>query len=148
MEKLPRTQYSQEFREQLVQFFKESGLTLVEAAKRLSLPKGTLKNWIYADKQGDLATVGKYQKLLSELELELSRVKRELAEVKMERDFIKKVCDLFREGVAVRYGLIESMRQTYPVALMCRVLNVSESGFHAWRIRPLVSENGRMHGWR
>ena len=43
---LPRTQYSQEFREQSVKFFKESGLTLVEAAKRLSLPQGTLKNWV------------------------------------------------------------------------------------------------------
>ncbi len=95
MEKLPSTQYSPEFRQQSVQFFKESGLTLVEAAKRLSLPKGTLKNWIYADKQGELATVGKHQKPLTDLELELSRVKRELAEVKMERDFIKKCATYF-----------------------------------------------------
>jgi len=87
---LPRAQYSQEFREQSVKFFKESGLTLVEAAKRLSLPKGTLKNWVYADKRGELALVGKHQKPLTEVELELSRMKRELAEVKMERDFIKK----------------------------------------------------------
>jgi transposase len=56
---LPRAQYSQEFREQSVKFFKESGLTLVEAAKRLSLPKGTLKNWVYADKRGELALVGR-----------------------------------------------------------------------------------------
>ena len=41
---LPRAQYSQEFRKESVKFFKGSGLTLVEAAKRLSLPKGTLKN--------------------------------------------------------------------------------------------------------
>lgn len=88
---LPRTQYSQEFRKGSVKFLKESGLTLVEAAKHLSLPKGTLKNWVYADKRGELATVGKHQKLLTELELELSGVKRELAEVKMERDFIKSV---------------------------------------------------------
>ena len=40
---LPRAQYSQEFRKESVKFFRESGLTLVEAAKRLSLPKGTLK---------------------------------------------------------------------------------------------------------
>ena len=35
---LPCTQYSQEFWKESVKFFKESGLTLVEAAKRLSLP--------------------------------------------------------------------------------------------------------------
>ena len=95
MEQLPRTRYSQEFREQSVKFFKESGLTLVEAAKRLSLPKGTLKNWVYADRQGALTTVGKQQKSLTDLELELSRIKRELAEVKMERDFIKKCAAYF-----------------------------------------------------
>ncbi len=95
MEQLPGTRYSQEFREQSVKFFKESGLTLVEAAKRLSLPKGTLKNWVYADRQGALTTVGKQQKSLTEVELELSRIKRELAEVKMERDFIKKCAAYF-----------------------------------------------------
>ncbi len=95
MERLPRTQYSQEFREQSVKFFKESGLPLVEAAKRLSLPKGTLKNWVYADRQGEFTPGGKRQKPLSELELELSMIKRELAEVKMERDFIKKCAAYF-----------------------------------------------------
>jgi len=40
---LPRAQYSQGFREQSVKFLKESGLTLAEAAKRLSLPKGNIK---------------------------------------------------------------------------------------------------------
>ncbi|WP_430231996.1 transposase [Nitrosomonas communis] len=76
MEQLPRTRYSQEFREQSVKLFKESRLTLVEAAKRLSLPKGTLKNWVYADRQGELTAVGKKQSSLTELELELSRIKR------------------------------------------------------------------------
>ena len=40
-------------------FFKESGLVLIEAVKRLSLPKGTLKNLIYADKKGELVALGK-----------------------------------------------------------------------------------------
>jgi transposase len=96
---LPRAQYNQEFRKESVKFFKESGLTLVEAAKRLSLPKGALKNWVYADKRGELAAVGKHQKALTEVELELSRVKRELAEVKMERDFIKKCATYFAKGL-------------------------------------------------
>lgn len=95
MEKLPSAQYSPEFRQQSVQFYKESGLTLVVAAKRLSLPKGTLKNWVYADRRGDLSVVGKHQKPLTELELELSRLRRELGEVRMERDFIKKCAAYF-----------------------------------------------------
>lgn len=61
-----------------------------EVAKRLSLPQGALKNWVYAARQGKLAAVGKNQKPLTELEMELARVKRELAEVKMERDLLKK----------------------------------------------------------
>ena len=36
----------------------------------------------------------------------------------------------------MRYSLIKLMRQNYPVALMCRVLNVCESSFHARRVRP------------
>lgn len=95
---LPCTQYSQEFGKESIKFFKESELTLVEAAKRLSLPKGMLKNWVYADKRGELAAAGKRQKALTEIELELFRVKLELAEVKMERDFIKKCATYFAKG--------------------------------------------------
>lgn len=44
---------------------------------------------------GTLAEIGKQPAAMSEAELELARVKRELAEVKMERDLLKKFAAYF-----------------------------------------------------
>jgi len=98
MEKLPRAGYSPEFREQAVRTYQESGLSVAEVAKRLSLPKSSLNHWVMAARKGKLASVGKNQKPVSELEMELSRLKRELAETKMERDFLKKCSAYFAKG--------------------------------------------------
>jgi transposase len=98
MGKLPRAGYSPEFREQAVRTYQESGLPVAEVAKRLSMPKGTLNNWVTAAREGKLASVGKHQKPVTELEMELSRLKRELAETRMERDFLKKCTAYFAKG--------------------------------------------------
>lgn len=95
MQRLPKGVYSPEFRDEAVRLHLENKLTITEIANRLSLPKGTLKNWVAASRQGKLGEVGKNQKPLSDLELELARLKRELAEVKMERDLLKKCTAYF-----------------------------------------------------
>ena len=54
------------------------------------LPKET-----EAQKAGRLTDIGKSQRPLTDLEMELYRTKRELAEVKMERDILKKAAAYF-----------------------------------------------------
>jgi putative transposase len=47
----------------------------------------------------------------------------------------------------VRFGFIETEKACYPVALLCRVLDVSRAGFYAWRKRaasPRAVENQRL----
>ena len=36
----------------------------------------------------------------------------------------------------MKYERIEQLRHQYPTAVLCRVIDVSESGYHAWRKRP------------
>jgi transposase len=95
MERLPKGKYTKEFREEAVKLITEEGLTLPEAGRRLSLPPSTIGNWVRAYKAGKLGNIGKSQRPLTEIEMEVARLKRELAEVKMERDILKKAAAYF-----------------------------------------------------
>jgi putative transposase len=47
----------------------------------------------------------------------------------------------------VKYDQIDGLRPQYPVAMLCRLLNVSEAGYYAWRRRPpspRTQENARL----
>lgn len=74
-----------------VKLVETTGMSVARAAKQLSVPKSSLDNWVRAARAGKLADVGKGQRLPSELELELARARKEMAEVKLERDLQKRV---------------------------------------------------------
>jgi transposase len=95
MERIPRGRYTKEFREEAVKLVTEESLSLPEAARRLNLAPSTIMNWVKAYKAGKLGEVGKTYRPLTEIEMELYRTKRELAEVKMERDILKKAAAYF-----------------------------------------------------
>ena len=95
MERVPQGRYTPEFREEAVKLVTEGGLSVAEASRRLNLPKSTLEHWVRAVKTGKLGEIGKNQRPLTEVELELAKVKRELAITKMERDLLKKAAAYF-----------------------------------------------------
>ena len=53
-QRIPKTIYSKEFREQAVKLVADERLSPKEAAKRLSMPPSTLESWLRAAKGGKL----------------------------------------------------------------------------------------------
>lgn len=95
MNRLPKAVYTKEFRDQAVKMVLTDGLPASEAARRLSISMKTLANWVRLARSGKLAEVGQNQTPLTDMERELSRMKRELAELRMERDLLKKFAAYF-----------------------------------------------------
>ena len=86
--------YTPEFRAEAVKVVLAQGLSLAEAAKRLSVPKGTLANWV-ASAQGSKTPAAPGARTVAELEAELKQLRKELAEARLERDILKKATAYF-----------------------------------------------------
>jgi len=82
--------YTPELREEAVKLVLTQGLTLEDAALRPTIPKGTLANWVAVAKTGTSPKVAPASRSVPELEAEVSKLRKELAETRMERDIIKK----------------------------------------------------------
>ncbi len=72
MGRSPKGIYMPEFRSEAVKLVETTGMSVARAAKQLSTPKSGLDNWVRASRKGQLADVGKEQRLPTELKLELS----------------------------------------------------------------------------
>ncbi|MGR0996744.1 IS3 family transposase [Escherichia coli] len=94
--------YSKEFKAEAVRTVLENQLSISEGASRLSLPEGTLGQWVTAARKG-LGTPG--SRTVAELESEI---------------------------LQLRKALIEQWRQQFPIEAMCQVFGVSRSGYYNW----------------
>ncbi|WNT67360.1 IS3-like element IS600 family transposase [Shigella dysenteriae] len=121
--------YSKEFKAEAVRTVLENQLSISEGASRLSLPEGTLGQWVTAARKG-LGTPGSHT--VAELESEILQLRKALNEARLERDIFKKSNSVFCTGVAEKYALIEQWRQQFPIEAMCQVFGVSRSGYYNW----------------
>jgi transposase len=86
--------YTPEFRAEAVKMVSDQGLSQETAAKRLAIPKGTLANWVAASKAAMRPSVPGARSA-AELAAENLRLRKELAETRMERDILKKATAYF-----------------------------------------------------
>ena len=95
MPKQKQQRYSHEFRAEAVKLVTEQGLSQEAAAVRLAVPKGTLGNWVAAAKISTRVTTVPGARSAKDLEEENTRLRKELAETRMERDILKKATAYF-----------------------------------------------------
>ena len=88
MTKSTRAQFTLEFKQEAVRLV-ESGQSIAAAARSLGVVEQTLFNWVKAKREGRLKGAGS-GKAVSAEQMEISRLRAELARVKMERDILGK----------------------------------------------------------
>jgi len=91
-----RRKYSEDFKKDSVALSFKSGKSMTEIADDLGIHRSVLVRWRKEyDELGDNAFPGNGLRKLTPLEEENLRLKRELADVKEERDILKKAVHIF-----------------------------------------------------
>ena len=81
-----RRKFDQDFKEGAVRLVRETGRPIAQIAKGLGINPGTLANWVALDRQAR----GGDGRLSEDERVELVRLRRENAELAMERDVLKR----------------------------------------------------------
>ena len=94
---VPNRQYTEEFKVEAVRLAESVGGS--KAAKRLGIPDSSLWNWILLSRAGKLkasdGTAVPAKRSLAEAEAENARLRRELANTKLDLEIVKKAAAYF-----------------------------------------------------
>ncbi|WP_367752676.1 IS3 family transposase [Flavobacterium sp. WC2430] len=121
--------YANDFKIMIVELLK-SGKSLKEISEEYGLNDSMLRRWRreFDSKSGDFS-----KKIeLSAVEVELKKLKKELQDVKLERDIPKKGGEHLFQERQIRYKFISENKNQYPVEKMCYCMKVSKNAYYHW----------------
>lgn len=93
------TRFTKEQKHDAVKYYRESGLKCPEAARNLGIASSTLRGWV---EQADIDDGnGPEGALTTEEREELRRLRREVKDLRMQRDFLKKATAFFAKDTDI-----------------------------------------------
>jgi transposase len=92
-----RTHYSRDFKIKAVELSNQRG-SLTDVASELGISRDTLKRWKKDFKIGKFDSINGNVKVRSKEDEEILRLKKELYEIKLERDILKKAVSIFSKS--------------------------------------------------
>jgi len=93
-----RGKYTHEFKMEAVRQVK-AGQSLTVTAKVLGIPKASLGTWVRESAKGLLSTVIDNRSVVTPEQMELARLRAEVARLRMERDIAKKAAAYFAQDM-------------------------------------------------
>ena len=87
---MQRRKYSREFKLEAVKMIRERGVSVAPASRDLDVHQTVLRKWI-ADVGGDPVSVFPGHGQMKPEQLEIARLRKEVAKLKAERDILKRM---------------------------------------------------------
>ena len=103
--------------------------------RRLDILPKLIKAWEDTYRTGKLIAGAPRLRVTAE-RMELSKLRKEVQELKYGARYSKKGRGVLCEDEQVKYAFIEQQLTDYPINKACTALSVTASGFHAWKDRP------------
>jgi transposase len=103
-DKQVRGKYTQEYKLEAVRQVK-AGQSIAVIAKVLGIPKASLSNWVRLSAKGVLNGAGDKPAAVMAEQMELARLRAEVARLRMERDIAKKAAAYFAQDTHCQVGL-------------------------------------------
>ncbi|MBT4891340.1 MAG: IS3 family transposase [Gammaproteobacteria bacterium] len=124
-------QYTKEYKEEAVALVRKQGYSVPEAAKSLGIASNMLYRW-----KDHIETQLEGKTLSMDERNELKQLRKEVKNLRMEKEILKKGQCLLRERNEVKFNFIKDESVRFPALKLCEVMQVSSSAYYAWRKRP------------
>ncbi|MGO3221611.1 MULTISPECIES: IS3 family transposase [Micrococcales] len=135
-----RRSYTEDYKREAAHLVIDTGRSIAAVAHEINVGPQTLGNWVRQEKErlhGDGKSTGPLEE---DERSELTRLRREVFELREDNAFFGKSGSLLRveASEAERFELIDAQKANYTIARMARLLHVSRAGFYAWTRRLLA----------